>query len=284
MTPLVWQCRDRRFEIGPRPLVMGIVNVTPDSFSDGGRFFDPGAAINHGLKLAGEGADILDVGGESTRPGSQPVPPGEELRRVVPVVAELAKRISIPISVDTTKAEVARRCLDAGAVIVNDVTGLTGDPDMPAVAANHRAGVVVMHMRGTPATMQHDPRYADVVAEVGAFFEDRLRAMAESGITPEQVALDPGIGFGKTLDHTLAQLANLAAYSRLGRPVCLGVSRKGFIGQITGRDREGRMPGSLAVACFAVAAGAAQILRVHDVAPTRDAVLMYDAITRHRQT
>ena len=282
MTPPAWRCRGRRFDLGSRPLVMGIVNVTPDSFSDGGRYADPSAAVEHGLRLVAEGADVLDVGGESTRPGSEPVPLDEELRRVVPVVAGLAKRTDVPVSVDTMKAEVARRCLDAGAAIVNDVTGLRGDPDMPAVCAATGAGVVVMHMQGTPQTMQLDPRYDDVVREVGGFFAERLNALAAVGIDREAIALDPGIGFGKTLDHNLALLANLAAFRRLGRPVCLGVSRKGLIGQITGRPRQERMAGTLAINCFAVAANSAHVLRVHDVAPTRDAALLYDAIVRHR--
>ena len=264
-----------------RCLVMGVVNVTPDSFSDGGRWFGADEAISHGLELAAAGADIVDVGGESTRPGSGTVPEDEELRRVVPVVRELARKAPVPISVDTSKAAVARAALDAGAGIINDVTGLRGDPDMPGVAARSGAGVILMHMQGTPATMQANPRYADVVREVGDFFADRLGALAAAGVDPETVCLDPGIGFGKTLDHNLELLAGLGAFARFGRPVCLGVSRKGFIGAVCGRAVPDRMPGSLAAACFAVAAGAAHVLRVHDVAPTRDAVLLYAAIRRH---
>ncbi|MBX9626330.1 MAG: dihydropteroate synthase [Gemmataceae bacterium] len=282
MIPLVWQCRGRRFEIGRRPLVMGIVNVTPDSFSDGGRHRDHSAAIGHALRLADDGADLLDVGGESTRPGSEPVPLDEELRRVLPVVEGLVRRTTLPISVDTSKTEVARRCLDAGAAVINDVTGLRGDPDLPTVVANAGAGVVVMHMQGTPATMQRAPHYADVVAEVGAFFQERLHALAAAGITPAAVCLDPGIGFGKTPDHNLDLLANLGAFRALNRPVCLGVSRKGFIGAVTGRPAGERLAGSLAVACFAAARGGAHVLRVHDVRETRDAVLLLDAIDRHR--
>lgn len=283
MSDLVWRCRDRRLTLGRRPLVLGVVNVTPDSFSDGGRFFDPSAAVEHGLRLAADGADMLDVGGESSRPGAAVVPVEEEVRRVVPVVAELAKRTAIPISVDTTKAEVARRSLDAGAVVVNDITGLLGDPDMPAVAAAAGAGVVVMHMQGTPQTMQSNPRYADVVREVVAFCEERLRALAGLGIDPETVCLDPGIGFGKTRIHNLELLANLGRVAALGRPVCLGVSRKGFIGRVVGRDRPAELAaGSLAVACFAAARGEAHVLRVHDVAAHRDAALMLDAIDTYR--
>jgi dihydropteroate synthase len=282
MTLLRWQLRDRVIEFGPRPLVMGIVNVTPDSFSDGGAFFDPHRAIGHAVKLAEDGADILDIGGESTRPGALPIPLEEEIRRVVPVVEEVACRVTVPVSVDTMKPEVARRCLDAGAAIVNDVAGFR-DPEMVRVAADHRAGVVVMHMRGTPQTMQVDPQYEDVVREVGDFFDERLRALAEAGIAPEAVCLDPGIGFGKTHEHTLDLLANLGDLSRFGRPICLGVSRKGFIGIITGRARHERLAGSLAVACIAAARGQAHILRVHDVAATRDASLILEAINRHRR-
>jgi dihydropteroate synthase len=280
---LVWQCGGRRLEFGRRPLVMGIVNVTPDSFSDGGRFADPEFAVEHGLKLLAEGADLLDIGGESTRPGSRPVPVEEETRRVVPVVAGLARQTSVALAVDTTKAEVARRSLDAGAAIINDVTGLRGDPEMPAVLAASDAGVVVMHMQGTPATMQANPQYGDVVAEVAAFFDERLQALAAAGIARERIALDPGIGFGKNVDHNLDLLANLDAFAKLGWPICLGVSRKGFIGTICGRPVGERLAGSLAVACIAAARGAAQILRVHDVAATRDAVLLLEAIDQHRR-
>ena len=283
MSPLPWRCRDRTLDPGSRPLVMGILNVTPDSFSDGGTNPDPGSAVERGLALVADGADILDIGGESTRPGSEGIPLDEELERVVPVVAGLAKRTDIPLSVDTSKAEVARRCLDARAHIINDVTGLRADPQMIKVVAEFGAGVVVMHMQGTPATMQQNPRYVDVVAEVGEFFEERLHTLAAAGIPPECVCLDPGIGFGKTLEHNLTLLANLGAFARFGRPVCLGVSRKGFIGKLCGRAVNERMPGSLAVACFAAGRGQAQVLRVHDVAPTRDAVALLDAINRARR-
>jgi len=280
---LLWNCRGYRFTIGTRPLVMGIVNVTPDSFSDGGRFLDPSAAIDHALALAAEGADILDVGGESTRPGAAVVSVEDELARVLPVVGELGKRTALPLSVDTTKAEVARRALDAGAAIVNDVSGLTADPAMPAVVAAAGAGVVVMHMQGTPQTMQQNPTYCDVVAEVAGYLEARLHDLAAVGISPDAVCLDPGIGFGKTLDHNLALLAHLDVVAAIGRPVCLGVSRKGFIGKLCGRDRADRGAGSLAVACVAAARGTAHVLRVHDVAATRDAVVLLDAIDRSRR-
>lgn len=198
---------------------------------------------------------------------------------MLPVVRELAKQAGVPVSVDTSKATVARACLGAGAAVVNDVTGLAGDPDMPAVCAAAGAGVIVMHMRGDPRTMQANPTYTDVVGEVGGYLAERLTALEQAGIRREGVCIDPGIGFGKTLAHTLTQLKRLAEYQRFGRPVCLGVSRKGFIGQLTGRPRGERMPGSLAVACFAMAGFAAQVIRVHDVAATRDATVLFEAIS-----
>lgn len=282
MTPLPWHLGDRVIEFGRRPLVMGILNVTPDSFSDGGWFHDHAAAVGHGLRLVAEGADILDVGGESTRPGAEPVSEAEELRRVVPVVAELVNRTRVPVSVDTMKPAVARACLEAGAQVVNDVAGFR-DPEMVRVAAEQRAGVVVMHMLGTPQTMQAGPRYTDVVREVGGFFEERLRVLEGSGIPPAAVCLDPGIGFGKNLDHNLDLLANLGAFARFGRPVCLGVSRKGFIGTLCGREKHERLAGSLAVVCFAAARREAHVLRAHDVAETRDAAVLLDAIDHHRR-
>jgi dihydropteroate synthase len=269
-----WAVRDRTLTPAPA-LVMGIVNVTPDSFSDGGRFAAEGAAVAHGLELVRQGADLLDVGGESTRPGAEPVPLDEELRRVVPVVRELAARAGVPVSVDTSKAEVARQVLEAGAHVINDVTALLGDPDMAAVVRDFRAGVVLMHMQGTPATMQQAPTYADVVAEVTAFLEARLQAALDLGIAGERVVLDPGIGFGKTAGHNRELLARLDQLQRLGRPVCLGVSRKGFLGRLLGRSAEERLAGSLAAACFCLGRGTAQVLRVHDVAETRDAVTVY---------
>jgi len=272
-----WQLRDHSIEFCKRPLVMGIINATPDSFSDGGQFLDPSSAIERGLRLVREGADVLDIGGESTRPGASPVPVEEELKRVVPVVEELARQTALPLSVDTMKAAVARASLAAGAAIVNDVAGFR-DPAMIAAAAEYRAGVVVMHMQGTPETMNQNPQYTDVVQEVGEFFEERLQTLAKMGIPPEAVCLDPGIGFGKKHEHNMALLANLGAFARFGRPICLGISRKGFIGTICGRLRGERMPGSLAIVCFAAARGEAHLLRVHDVAPTRDAALLLEAI------
>src|SRR3954471_12646865 len=229
MGPMHWSFAGHTLSLGPRPLVMGIVNVTPDSFSDGGQFSSTDAAVEHGLRLAADGADLLDVGGESSRPGSQPVSLEDELARVVPVVRGLSGRLSIPISVDTTKAEVARQALAAGAAIVNDITAGLGDPDMAAVAREAGAGVVLMHMRGTPATMQRSPTYADVVGEVRDFLAERVRAWVAAGVPAERIAIDPGIGFGKTSEHNRLLLKHLDAQSALGRPVLLGVSRKGFL-------------------------------------------------------
>src|SRR4051794_22915466 len=278
MGPLHWSYAGHTLSLGPRPLVMGIVNVTPDSFSDGGQFSSTDAAVEHGLRLAADGADLLDVGGESSRPGSQPVSLEDELARVVPVVRGLSGRLSIPISVDTTKAEVARQAMAAGAAIVNDITAGLGDPDMAAVAREAGAGVVLMHMQGTPATMQRSPTYADVVGEVRDFLAERVRAWVAAGVPAERIAVDPGIGFGKTYDHNLALLKHLGALSAIGRPVLLGVSRKGFLKQITGRPVTDRLPASLAACCFCVTRGTAHILRVHDVAATADAARVLAAL------
>jgi dihydropteroate synthase len=282
MVPLAWQLPTQLIEIGRRPLVMGIVNVTPDSFSDGGLYSHLPQAVDHAMRLVAEGADILDIGGESTRPGAVPVPLEEELNRVVPVVQKLATRTNVPISVDTMKAEVAKQCLLAGAVIVNDVSGLR-DPQMIRVVTEYRAGVIVMHMPGTPQTMNDNPQYGDILRDLSEYFEDRLRVLTASGIALQAISLDPGIGFGKRTVHNLELLANLDVFAKFGRPLCLGVSRKGFIGNLCGRQQGERLAGSLAVACIAAARGQAQILRVHDVAATRDAVVMLDEIDRYRR-
>jgi dihydropteroate synthase len=256
---------------------MGIVNITPDSFSDGGKYDTTSSAVAHALKLIDEGADIIDIGGESSRPGAAPVPLDEELRRVIPVVEQVVRATSIPISVDTIKPAVARESLQAGAHIINDITALQ-NAEMIAVVREFGAGIVLMHMQGTPPTMQQQPTYADVIGEIGDFFERRIRDLVVQGIALETIALDPGIGFGKTQEHTLEQLRRLGEYQRFGRPVCLGVSRKGFIGVITGQPRHERAIGSVAVACYLMAQGAAQILRVHDVTPHRDAVCIFEAL------
>jgi len=261
---------------------MGVVNVTPDSFSDGGRFVDPKAAVEHGLALAAEGADILDVGGESTRPGAEPVSEAEELRRVLPVIEGLAQA-GIPISADTTKPGVARRALEAGAAIVNDIAGNRKERSMWKLIREQNAGYVLMHMKGTPQSMQSHAQYASVVEDVNAFFEERLRSLQEEGVRPEQVALDVGIGFAKTAEHNLQLLAALPKFKKWNRPIVLGASRKSFIGQITGTaEASERLPGSLACACWAAASGV-EVIRTHDVAPTRQAVRMIEAIEEQQR-
>jgi dihydropteroate synthase len=250
---------------------MGVLNVTPDSFSDGGAFLEPDAAVAHGRQLAAEGADMIDVGGESTRPGAEPVPAGEELRRILPVVERLAEEAEAPISIDTRKAEVARAGLAAGATFVNDVSALRGDPDMAPVVGAAGADLCLMHMRGEPGTMQDDPRYDDVVAEVRSFLEERLAFAVAEGIPEGRIWLDPGIGFGKTLDHNLELLRRLGEIVAIGCPVIVGASRKRFIGALTGRPEGERLAGSLAAAVVACDRGAAMV-RVHDVAATREAL------------
>jgi dihydropteroate synthase len=277
-----WRIRDRELVLGRRALVMGIVNVTPDSFSDGGQFTATDLAVAHARKLIEEGADVLDVGGESTRPGATPVALDEELRRVLPVVEALAGKTTI--SVDTSKAEVARQCLTAGAHIINDVTALTGDAAMLDVARESGAGVILMHMQGMPATMQLDPKYDDVMAEIAGYLNERLRRVVAAGLAPEQIVLDPGVGFGKRFAHNLEILARLHELVRLGRPICLGVSRKGFLGKITGRTApQDLAAASAAVACWGVLHQTAHILRVHDVAVTRDAVLVSEALAEAKE-
>ena len=271
---------------GARAAIMGIVNVTPDSFSDGGRFLDPDAAVAHGIELAEQGADVLDVGGESTRPGAAPVPADEELRRVVPVVERLAAATTVPLSVDTTKAAVARAALDGGATIVNDVSAGRSDPEILGVAAAAGAGYVVMHMQGEPRTMQADPRYDDVVAQVGDFLADRIAVARAAGVAEGAIAADPGIGFGKAVEHNLRLLAGLPALAeRVGVPVLVGTSRKTFVGKVLARAgaASGDLPvdqreeGTLATVVWAVERGAS-IVRVHDVLPAVRAVRLLDAL------
>jgi dihydropteroate synthase len=253
-----------------RPVLMGVVNVTPDSFSDGGLFLDADAAVDHGRRLIAEGADVVDVGGESTRPGADPVAVEEELRRVVPVIDGLREAGAL-LSVDTSKEEVAGAALAAGATIVNDVTAFRAAPGMAALVASTGARCCLMHMLGEPRTMQRDPRYGDVVSDVRAFLEERLAFAVGEGIAEERVWLDPGIGFGKTLEHNLELLRRLDEIAAIGRPVVVGTSRKSFLGRITGRPEAGRVPGTIASAVLAWERGAA-VLRVHDVAEVADAL------------
>jgi dihydropteroate synthase len=276
---IAWTFRERTWQLGGFPKLMGIVNVTPDSFSDAGQFLDPRRAIEHGLRLVAEGADLLDVGGESTRPGAVPVDADEEISRVVPVIEQVAQRVSVPISIDTTKAAVAERALAAGAAIVNDISGLRFDPRMPEVCAQTNAGVVCMHMQGTPQTMQIDPHYEDVVREIGDFLRERLDALEACGIARERVVIDPGIGFGKTPDHNLAILKNISRFRDLGRPVLIGHSRKRFLAKILGRAIDESSSATIGVAVAAALAGA-DILRVHHVQAVRDALTASWAVAR----
>jgi dihydropteroate synthase len=267
----------------PRPaLVMGVVNVTPDSFSDGGKLFDPDTAVAHALKLAGEGAEILDIGGESTRPHAVPVDEAEELRRVLPVIERLAGTLKAMISIDTMKPAVARAALRAGASIVNDVAANRDDETMWRVVADANAGYVAMHMLGTPQTMQVNPTYTDVAREVGEFFLERLRRLRNCGVGGDQVILDVGIGFGKTLEHNLQLLGALENFGKLERPLLLGVSRKSFIANLQGAELAARLPASLACASLAVQAGV-QMIRTHDVMETVQALRMAEAILAHRK-
>jgi dihydropteroate synthase len=270
---------DRVLPTARRCLVMGVVNVTPDSFSDGGRYLDPEAAVAHGLALVAEGADLLDVGGESTRPGATDVPEAVELERVLPVVEELARTAEVPVSIDTRKAAVAAAALAAGATMVNDVSAGRHDPDLLGVAADAKVPLVLMHMLGTPATMQDDPRYDDVVAEVEAFLAERCLAAEFAGVDHQALVVDPGIGFGKRDQDNYALLDQLARFTRLGHPVMVGTSRKGFIGRALDSPADQRVEGTAATVVWAVERGA-RIVRVHDVAPMVRAVRMTEAMLR----
>lgn len=275
---MYWQCREARVAIGEQPLIMGILNTTPDSFSDGGAYLSVSAAVERGREMLDQGADILDIGGESTRPGAVPVDARTEMQRVLPVIEALSAENGVRISIDTTKALVAREAVQAGACIINDVTAMQGDSGMAAVVRETGAGVVLMHMRGTPRTMQDDPQYEDVVGEVSGWLESRLAAAVAAGIAPEAVALDPGIGFGKTVAHNVDLIAGLGRLVALGHPVLAGMSRKRFIGAISGvEEPAGRLAGSLAALTAAVLHGAA-VLRVHDVAESVQAVRVAAAV------
>jgi len=258
---------------------MGILNVTPDSFSDGGQFSQLESAVQHGQRMAGQGADIIDIGGESSRPGSAPISLEEELSRVIPVVSKLSGSVKSLISIDTVKSGVARQALEAGAHIINDISGLTFDPDTAGVVSHYKAGLVIMHMQGNPQTMQQAPHYNDAVVEVCDFLCRRMEAAIAAGIHPNQIVVDPGIGFGKTFEHNLALMRNIDQISqKTGRPVLVGVSRKRLIGTITGRDTPDRLAGSLAAMSYAIGKGA-RIIRVHDVKESCDAARMIDTLT-----
>jgi dihydropteroate synthase len=263
----------------PPPAIMGVINVTPDSFSDGGDHLLPDAAIAYGLELERAGADVIDIGGESTRPGAEPVPADRELDRVIPVIEGLRERSAVPISVDTMKAEVARRAIAAGADFVNDVTALRNDPEMAGVVAEAGVPVCLMHMQGTPRTMQDDPRYADVVAEVSEFLVERAAHAQAAGIDRALICIDPGIGFGKTIEHNLTLLRDLGRIADLGYPVLVALSRKRFLGQITGQAEKERVAGTVAANLEAYRRGG-WMFRVHDVGPNREALLVAAAVQR----
>jgi dihydropteroate synthase len=275
---MIWRTSRRVFDLRERGVVMGILNVTPDSFSDGGRFAGTEAAVEHALRMVAEGAEIIDIGGESTRPGSEAVPLDEELRRVVPVIEKLRTLSEVAISIDTSKAAVARAALEAGAEIVNDVTALSGDPAMSAVAAASGAGVVLMHMRGTPRTMQKDPSYDNVAREVKTYLASRLAAARADGIAPDRLAVDPGIGFGKTVQHNLELIASLGTFADLGCPVLLGASRKSFLATVAdGAEPADRDAPTVALTSLGRELGA-RIFRVHAVRPNVQALRLTEAV------
>ena len=279
---MIWRCRDLEFDVSGRTLVMGVINVTPDSFSDGGRFFAPGAAVAHARRLLAEGADLLDLGAESTRPGAAPVGAPEQIRRLAPVLEALAAEPRACVAVDTSSAAVAEYALGRGARVVNDVTALA-DPGMAPLVAASGAGLVLMHMAGTPASMQLDPRYGDVAREVRDHLAGRLAAAVAAGVAPEAVALDPGIGFGKTVEHNLQLLARLGELDGLARPLLVGVSRKSFLGKTLDLPVGQRLEGGLAATAVAVFLGA-RVVRTHDVAATVRAVRVADALRAARRT
>lgn len=259
---------------------MGILNVTPDSFSDGGSHNSVADAVAHGLSLVADGADIIDIGGESTRPGSEPVSTDEELHRTIPVIQQLASQTDVPISIDTTKAKVARQAIQAGATIVNDISGLTFDPEMIGVCAEHAVGLCAMHILGTPQTMQQKPQYEDVVAEVTEFLQRRMEALMQAGISEQAICLDPGIGFGKTAEHNLALMKALPQMKQtLRRPLLIGHSRKRFLSKVLGRDVEERLSGTVGVS-IALDDLNADVLRIHDVRAVRDAMIARQAVLK----
>ena len=272
-------CRGKTLTLGTQTHVMGILNVTPDSFSDGGCYLDVQRAVAHAEAMVAEGATLIDIGGESSRPGALPVPVDEELARVVPVVRALADTADVLISVDTCKAEVAQHALEAGAHIVNDITALCGDPAMATVIADMEAGVVLMHMKGTPRTMQQAPQYDDVVSEVCAWLQGKVRNAEAQGIAAERIIIDPGVGFGKTTEHNLEILKRLSEFQALKKPLLVGTSRKSFIGNILGVPVTARVEGTAATVCWAIAHGA-DIVRVHDVKANVHAAQMTDALYR----
>ncbi len=276
MPPVCWKIADHAVDLSARAILMGVLNVTPDSFSDGGEFFATEAAVRHGIEMTRQGADVIDIGGESTRPGAEPASAEEQLRRVLPVIQQLVRSAQVRLSIDTSKASVARPALEAGAVIINDITGGRGDPAMFALAAEKRAALVIMHMQGTPRTMQLNPTYHDVVAEVADFFRQQFELAVRSGIDPMCLAFDPGIGFGKTAAHNLALLANLDRLRVADRPLVVGVSRKSFLSKLSSAPID-RKHATVALTSLLRERGA-QVLRVHDVAENADALRTTEAL------
>ncbi len=272
-------CRGKTLTLGTNTHVMGILNVTPDSFSDGGNYLDVQKAIAHAETMVTQGATLIDIGGESSRPGAPSISVDEELARVIPVIRALADALDVPLSVDTRKAKVAQRALEVGAHIVNDITALSGDPDMPTIIAKMEAGVVLMHMKGTPRTMQQAPEYNDVASEIFAWLEEKIRNAEAQGIDPERIMIDPGIGFGKTTEHNLEILKRLSEFRALNKPLLIGTSRKSFIGNVLGSPVTERLDGTIATVCWAIAHGA-DIVRVHDVKANVRAAQMTDALYR----
>jgi len=271
------RCRKQKLILGERTLLMGILNVTPDSFSDGGLFFDKEEAISYGLGMAAQGADIIDVGGESTRPGSKPLDVEEELCRVIPVIESLAKEVDVPISIDTRKAAVAQRAIKAGAQIINDISGLHFDPSLAEIAAREDTPLVLMHIRGTPETMQKDIHYRSLFPEIIQFLKDSIRTAESAGLDPGQIIIDPGIGFGKTVEDNLLILKHLSEFRILGKPILLGTSRKSFIGKILNAGVENRLEGTLATIAIGVLNGA-HIIRCHDIPQAKKAIAVADAV------
>ncbi|MGB2843730.1 MAG: dihydropteroate synthase [Candidatus Aminicenantaceae bacterium] len=279
----ILQVNSKNYTLGQRTWIMGVINVTPDSFSDEGLYLDREKAVERGLELAEEGSDIIDIGGESTRPGSEPIPLDEELRRVIPVISELRKRIDTLISIDTTKSKVANAALDAGADIINDISSFQSDPNMFPLAAQKGAPIILMHIKGIPKTMQANPYYENVLVEVKSFLEERFTTAIASGIKKEKIIIDPGIGFGKRLQDNLALINNLQILEDLDRPILIGVSRKSFIGKILNTSPQERLEGTIASAVLSIVHGA-NILRVHDVASVKRAVLVAEAILNEDQS
>jgi dihydropteroate synthase len=275
----VWKVGERTLRFAQRPHIMGILNVTPDSFSDGALFLDPEKAVERALEMEEEGADSIDIGGESTRPFAPPVNEDQELRRVIPVIERLSGRLRVPISIDTYKASVAREAIRAGAVIVNDISGCTFDPGMLDVVSSSSAGLIIMHTRGAPSEMQRNTAYSALIPEIIHFLRERLTAAETCGISSQRIVVDPGIGFGKSLEGNLEILRNLDQFSVLSRPILVGTSRKTFIGTILGRESGDRAFGTAATIALAVAKGAS-ILRVHDVRQMRDVAIMASAVMR----